>query len=203
MRDYEELVEALREYAEWMGPNNYELPIAMHDDLMRAADALERLGPFGRLLVQYCGDPRGPAGRSGLPIEQEVLMQKPIEDIDGGKWIPVNAGALQELAEAYKKLLAKDTNVPAKWISVEERLPEESEGLNWYEDRIIRFTSVWCCDVNTGTIAVRNRLQGKKTGIEYLDQHTKDTDWHWSQAWWEPTHWMTIVPLPEPPKVEP
>lgn len=87
-----------------------------------------------------------------------------------------------------------------KWISVEERLPEESEGLNWHEDKTIRFTSVWCCDVNTGTIAVRNRLQGKKTGIEYLDQHTKDTDWHWSQALWEPTHWMTIVPLPKPPK---
>ena len=103
--------------------------------------------------------------------------------------LPKAADAIEELSKL-------------KWISVEERLPEESEGLNWHEDKIIRFTSVWCCDVNTGTIAVRNRLQRKKTGIEYLDQHTKDTDWHWSQAWWEPTHWMTIVPLPEPPRGE-
>lgn len=128
MFDNADLVKALREHAEWMGPNNYELPIAMYDDLLKAADALERLGPFGRLLVQYCGDPRGPAGRSGLPIEQEVLMQKPIEDVDGGKWIPVNAGALQELAEAYKKLLANGTNVPAKWISTKDRLPECEPG---------------------------------------------------------------------------
>ena len=89
-----------------------------------------------------------------------------------------------------------------RWIPVTERLPEESEGLNWHEDMMIRFTSVWCCDVNTGCIAVRNRLQGKKTGNEYLDQYTKDTDWHWSKSWWEPTHWVPIVPLPEPPKEE-
>lgn len=88
------------------------------------------------------------------------------------------------------------------WISVTERLPEESEGLNWHEDMMIRFTSVWCCDAKTGTIEVRNRLQGKMTGNEYLDQYTKDTDWHWSKSWWEPTHWMPIVPPPQPPKGE-
>ena len=89
-----------------------------------------------------------------------------------------------------------------RWIPVTERLPEESEGLNWHEDMMIRFTSVWCCDAKTGTIEARNRLQGKMTGNEYLDQYTKDTDWHWSKSWWEPTHWMPIVPLPEPPKEE-
>lgn len=89
-----------------------------------------------------------------------------------------------------------------KWIPVTEALPEESEGLNWHEDMTIRFTSVWCCDAKTGTIEVRNRLQGKKTGIKCLDQHTKDTDWHWSKSWWEPTHWMPIVPLPDTPKEE-
>lgn len=87
-----------------------------------------------------------------------------------------------------------------RWIPVTERLPEESKGMDWHEEMMIRFTSVWCCDVKTGTIEVRNRFQGKMTGNEYLDQYTKDTDWHWSKSWWEPTHWMPIVPLPEPPK---
>lgn len=89
-----------------------------------------------------------------------------------------------------------------RWIPVTERLPEECEGLDWREEMMIRFTSVWCCDAKTGTLEVRNRYQGKMTGNEYLDQHTNDTDWHWSKSWWEPTHWMPIVPLPEPPEEE-
>ena len=103
---------------------------------------------------------------------------------------------LQEYANKYWDLLK---NAP-RWIPVTELLPEESEGLDWGEEPTLRFTSVWCCDVNTGTIGVRNRLKGKKTGIDGLDQYMKDTKWHWSHSWWEPTHWMPIVPLPEKPK---
>lgn len=88
------------------------------------------------------------------------------------------------------------------WFPVTERLPEESEGLDWREEMMIRFTSVWCCDAKTGTIEVRNRFQHKMTGIQFLDQNIQDTDWHWSKSWWEPTHWMPIVPLPEPPEEE-
>lgn len=115
---------------------------------------------------------------------------------------------LSKLAEVNAKRAmkwaadAEKAEKAQRWIPVTERLPEESEGLNLHEDMMIRFTSVWCCDAKTGTIEVRNRLQGKMTGNEYLDQYTKDTDWHWSKSWWEPTHWMPIVPLPEPPKEE-
>ncbi len=89
-----------------------------------------------------------------------------------------------------------------RWISVEERLPEECEGLHFYEDTTIRFTSVWCCDTKTGSMAIRNRLQGKKTGNKYLDQALPDAEWHWSKLWWEPTHWTPFPPFPEPPKEE-
>ena len=128
-------------------------------------------------------------------LSAEVLSDRAILKRYGGETGIKN---LQEYANKYWDTLAK---IP-RWIPVTERLPEESEGLRWREELTLRFTSVWCCDVNTGTIEVRNRLQGKKTGIEFLDRHTKDTNWHWSQSWWEPTHWMPIVPLPEPPKEE-
>lgn len=110
------------------------------------------------------------------------------------------ADLYEDLTEESQRVARKVIDSYPKWIPVTELLPEESEGLDWGEEPTLRFTSVWCCDVNTGTIGVRNRLKGKKTGIDGLDQYMKDTKWHWSHSWWEPTHWMPIVPLPEKPK---
>lgn len=113
-----------------------------------------------------------------------------------GEW-----NAMRKVVDSYRAAVGKVEQLP-RWISVTERLPEECEDLDLHEDMMIRFTSVWCCDANTGTINVRNRFQQKITGIQFLDQNIQDTDWHWSNSWWEPTHWMPIAPLPEPLKEE-
>lgn len=107
------------------------------------------------------------------------------------------ANIIEELQRQLEQAL--HTPLP-RWIPVTELLPEESEGLDWHEEILIRFTSVWCYDAKTGTIGVRRRFQGKLTGNEYLDQCTEDTDWHWSKSRWEPTHWMPTGPLSGPLK---
>lgn len=43
MRDYEELVKALWENAEWAEENIWEVPIMLPDNLKQAADAIEEL----------------------------------------------------------------------------------------------------------------------------------------------------------------
>ena len=65
---------------------------------------LDRLGDFGKLFMDYKGCPRGAMGRACMPIEEEVLQMKPITDVDGGRWIPVNADALHELVKKYASL---------------------------------------------------------------------------------------------------
>lgn len=71
---------------------------------------LDRLGDFGKLFMDYTGCPRGAMGRACMPIEEEVLQMKPITDVDGGRWIPVNADALHELVKKYASL--RDSAVP-------------------------------------------------------------------------------------------
>lgn len=71
-------------------------------------NAFERLGAFGKLFADYKGCPRGAMGRGCMPIEEEVLMMRPIRDVDGGEWIPVNADALRELVDKYKEVRHHD-----------------------------------------------------------------------------------------------
>ncbi len=41
--EYDKLVADLRENAEWVGDNNYEVPIMLYDNLLAAANAIEKL----------------------------------------------------------------------------------------------------------------------------------------------------------------
>lgn len=60
--------------------------------------AIERMGGFGKLFVEYSGDPRGPMGRAGgMSIAEEAQIMPVITDIDGGKWRPVQEEVLQDL----------------------------------------------------------------------------------------------------------
>lgn len=40
---YEDLVRRLREYAKWTGGNEWETPLRLEDDLLEAANAVEKL----------------------------------------------------------------------------------------------------------------------------------------------------------------
>lgn len=51
MRDYKELVSELREMSEWVGPDNFELPITLYDKLVEAAEAIEELSKPGWIPV--------------------------------------------------------------------------------------------------------------------------------------------------------
>lgn len=73
-------------------------------DALREQSAMERLGIFGKLFLDYDGCPRGATGRTGIPLEEEVLQMPEIEDVDGGRWIPVNADALHDLVERYVQM---------------------------------------------------------------------------------------------------
>ena len=64
-------------------------------------DALNRLGEFAKLFTDYEGCPRGALGRACMPLEEEVLLMPELVDVDGGRWIPVNADALHDLVAEY------------------------------------------------------------------------------------------------------
>lgn len=82
---------------------------------------LDRLGDFGKLFMDYKGCPRGAMGRmGGVPIEEEVLYMKPITDVDGGRWIPVNADALHELVKKYASL--RDSAAQPVVINMNEKV---------------------------------------------------------------------------------
>ena len=65
---------------------------------------LEVLGEWGKLLLPYKGDPRGPVGRMGdAHLEEEALYWGVVTDADGGRWVPVYEAVLLELIEKAKE----------------------------------------------------------------------------------------------------
>ena len=156
--------------------------VTVQDDCAELKKAMNRLGRFGRLFVDYHGCPRGRNGRAGVPLEEEVLLIPKITDVDGGEWIPVNADALHELVGQFKKMReislqthesvqnVPETNV-GEWISVNDRLP-----------------TIYDADADNCVLAI-HKARNKRY-------------YHWRSVADNPfdfTHWMKT---PQPPKGE-
>ena len=92
-------------------PNNkrcryYFSHFMLAENYTKYKDAINRMGEFGRLFVEYAGCSRGPMGRQCAPLLQEVVSMGMIKDVDGGEWVPVNKDALVELVGRYQMLVA-------------------------------------------------------------------------------------------------
>ena len=115
MKDCAKLVKALREHAEWMGPNNYELPIAMYDDLLKAADVIEELS------MKLHGDEAAIAGMK-REIERAVVNATDVAALAQNRFdrlLAENDDLRKRLAETGKTL---------SWISTKDWLPECEPG---------------------------------------------------------------------------
>lgn len=83
-----------------------------------AADAvpIEMLGKWGKLLLPYKGDPRGPVGRMGDGhLEEEALYWGVVTDADGGRWVPVQEAVLLELIEKEKANGRESLRPKGRW----------------------------------------------------------------------------------------
>lgn len=82
-------------------------------ELGRYRNAMERLGEFGVLFLDYVGCPRGAVGRMCAPLDEEVLTTMPtLTDVDGGEWVPVPKVALLELVEGWRRRSEERQKLP-------------------------------------------------------------------------------------------
>ena len=104
-------------------------------------------------------------------------------------------GSGRDLCEKIAQHLIANGVTAQEWISVTERLPEDDERLEFYDDGRLRGTTVLAY-TEYGRTVPKNRLIIRPTGDEYFDQFVTD-GWEWSKGTENVTHWM---PLPRPPK---
>lgn len=78
-----------------------------------AEKAIQRMGIFGKLFLDYSGDPRGQMGKPGDSTDEEwATMMDPIQDVEGEWWRPVQEQALQNLICKIKSLEFTQQNEP-------------------------------------------------------------------------------------------
>lgn len=152
MRDYEKLVKALRENAEWADGNIWEVPIMLPDNLKRAADAIEELQK--RVELEY---------QSGFADGQRAANRK-----------------------------------KNKWISVDERLPEQDVSV---------IGAVYCTDLIISEDGESIAEAYARCQAEAAKHPRVELCFCGEDGWYgcdgypmicAPSYWM---PLPEPPEV--
>ena len=86
MNEYGILSSALREYAEWIEINKYKLPIALYDDLLLAANAIDELLAVNRrqlLEIAVLSQPKNGKRERAPVLGAPVWFLYQDEDADG------------------------------------------------------------------------------------------------------------------------
>ncbi len=100
----------------------------MSDDLTKYRKAIERMGEFGQLFIDYIGCPRGGPGRECAPLTEELLSMPVLTDVDGGRWRPVNEEALQEAITLLKEKGKGENENHIEQVRLCDYCPELHEG---------------------------------------------------------------------------
>lgn len=90
--------------------------------LLKYKKAIERMGKFGQLFVEYEGCPRGAMGRLCCnTIQEEALAMDMLIDVDGGKWRPINEEVLQEIISKLNERKENNImNTAEMWLKAQE-----------------------------------------------------------------------------------
>lgn len=106
---------------------------------------------------------------------------------------------LQDLGEKLADTEARVAELITRdrWVSVNEKLPEEDDRVPIYDDGRMKATTVLAYTVY-GRIIPKNRLMVRVVGNEYLDTQATD-GWVWASGSEDVTHWK---PMPGKPKEE-
>lgn len=127
MRDTN-LVNALREHAEWAEENQWETPITLGDDLAEAADQLENQNANIAALQQKIEKLRG---QNEQLRGAAALVAKESAELMEQRWIPVT----ERLPEYGVRVLATDMYEGDDYtgIRTREEYPDDAEGC-WYDE---------------------------------------------------------------------
>lgn len=124
----QDLVNALREHAEWAEGNQWETPITLGNDLAEAADRLENQNTHIAALQKEIEKLRG---QNKQLREAAALVAKESAELLERRWIPVE----ERLPEYGVRVLATDMYEGDDYTGIwtREEYEDEADGC-WYDD---------------------------------------------------------------------
>ena len=119
------------------------------DEIKEELKAMQRLGEFGKLFMNYTGDPRGPIGRCGIgDLKREAHYMDVIKDVEGGRWRPVQEDVLEDIL--------KELPEHVEFIEKVKFYDDDTEGI-----------TMWCCPKCDTEIIVKKGSTPKESEINY------------------------------------